>query len=303
MLLIYEGILTVPHPQPQEIWVSNTRWSRHDGRWRPFNKPLSLASQRQALVILHGLLQWATDAHYLPANPATLLGKIPSSARQTVERYLPMAALSYLRQAVTNLPDHTTTAHARKTRAHFLLNLFYLTGARLHEVVGATMTSIRCDAHGHWWFHVLGKGDKPGKMPVPLALLESFTAYRIALSLPALPALTEDTVPLVLVRYGSSDSATDNTVYKIIRELMEQAARLAIADQQPELAQRLKLASPHWLRHSCFTHQVEANVPLKTVQENARHASLVTTGHYVHKNDIDRHRETVTALQKILNNK
>jgi integrase/recombinase XerD len=122
-------------PQPQEMWVSTTRWPRHDARWRPFTQPLSLASQRQALVILHGLLQWATDAHYLPANPATLLGKMPSSARQTVERYLPMAALSYLRQAVANLPSQTSTAHARKARAHFLLDLFYLTGARLHEVV------------------------------------------------------------------------------------------------------------------------------------------------------------------------
>jgi integrase/recombinase XerD len=228
-------------------------------------------------------LQWATDAHYLPANPATLLGKMPSSARQTVERYLPMAALSYLRQAVINLPSHTATAHARKARAHFLLDLFYLTGARLHEVVSATMTSMRCDAQGHWWFHVLGKGGKLGKMPVPSSLLESFTAYRTAL------------------RYGSSTSATDNAVYKIIKELMEQAAQLALADSQPELAQRLQLASPHWLRHSCFTHQVEADVPLKTVQENARHASLVTTGHYVHKNDLDRHRETVLALQKMLN--
>ncbi|NHZ83401.1 tyrosine-type recombinase/integrase [Massilia sp. CCM 8695] len=64
----------------------------------------------------------------------------------------------------------------------------------------------------------------------------------------------------------------------------------------PEIADRLASASTHWLRHSSLTHQANGGVPLKTVQHNARHASIKTTGRYLHKDDAERHAETVATM-------
>ncbi|CBW76724.1 Hypothetical protein RBRH_01891 (plasmid) [Mycetohabitans rhizoxinica HKI 454] len=62
-------------PQPASRWVSATggKYPRGDARWRPFNGPLSAASQRQARVILNGLFTWLVDAGYLRSNPMALL--------------------------------------------------------------------------------------------------------------------------------------------------------------------------------------------------------------------------------------
>ncbi|PPB84918.1 hypothetical protein B0O95_102320 [Mycetohabitans endofungorum] len=49
------------------------KYARGDARWRPFNGPLSAASQRQARVILNGLFTWLVNAGYLRGNPMALL--------------------------------------------------------------------------------------------------------------------------------------------------------------------------------------------------------------------------------------
>ncbi|WP_323074105.1 hypothetical protein [Mycetohabitans endofungorum] len=61
-------------------WVSRKddgsiggKYPRGDARWRPFNGPLSAASQRQARVILNGLFTWLVNAGYLRGNPMALL--------------------------------------------------------------------------------------------------------------------------------------------------------------------------------------------------------------------------------------
>ncbi|MDF3831536.1 site-specific integrase [Cupriavidus basilensis] len=49
----------------------------------------------------------------------------------------------------------------------------------------------------------------------------------------------------------------------------------------PTRAARLEAASTHWLRHTYTTHALAPGAPLEAVQQNAGHASLDTTTHYV----------------------
>jgi site-specific recombinase XerD len=283
-------------PLPADVWVSATHWPRSDPRWRPFAGPLAETSHRQAIAFIKALFYWAHAAQYLTANPAALLGKMISSDNEPVERYLPIEAISMMIEACNRMPTEKPTQLLRRARARFLVKLFYLTGARLNEAVTANMTSIRRDDSGKYWFHVVGKGRKKGKMPVMADLLNEFKRYRKAYGLDPLPAASDKTA-LILTTRGEHKRATDNSVFKAMKIILKGAADVAAELNEDGVAERLTLASTHWLRHSAFTHQADAGVPLKTIQKNARHSSLTTTSRYLHKDDDVRHAETVAAVK------
>jgi integrase len=45
--------------------------------------------------------------------------------------------------------------------------------------------------------------------------------------------------------------------------------------------------SPHWLRHAHATHALERGAPIHLVQATLGHASVVTTGRYLHARPSD----------------
>jgi integrase/recombinase XerD len=284
------------NPQPADVWVSATRWPRQHKNWRPFSGALAGISQRQALAFIKGLFNWAIAAQYLTSNPAGLLGKMSPPQEATIERYLPIDGIAMMMESCSRLPDETQAEKLRKARARFLIKLLYLTGARLDEVANASMGSIRRDDHGDLWFHVLGKGKKKGKMPVSSDLFNEFKRYRKAYGLPATTSPLDGT-PLIFTSHIVRDRATNGAIYKMVGSVLSGASDIALELDEPEISERLLQASPHWLRHSIFSHQADAGVPLKTIQLNARHSSLATTSRYLHKEDKVRHAETIKAVK------
>lgn len=292
-LVAYAAFLA--DPQPADQWVRAERYARTDPRWRPFCGPLSEASQIQALTVLKGLFRWARAAEYLRTNPATLLGSMRLVQDESVSRFLPPAGISLMLAAADQLQADTPSAALRRARARFLVHAFYLTGVRLSELAGADMRSVLCDDAGAWWLHVLGKGRRRGKVPVPPVLLAEFRRYRLAYGLTPMPAPGE-ALPLVLSSRGQLRRSSHSAVAAAVKVVMRDAIALAAKRGEHELAHRLGQASTHWLRHSSLTHQVNSGVPLKTVQKNGRHADIKTTGRYLHKEDTARHAETAAAI-------
>ena len=45
--------------------------------------------------------------------------------------------------------------------------------------------------------------------------------------------------------------------------------------------------SPHWLRHAHATHALERGAPIHIVQATLGHASVATTGRYLHARPTD----------------
>jgi hypothetical protein len=61
----YSEFLAAPPP----TWVEHRSVAREDGAWRPFRKPLSTASRRQAITVVRILFKGLAEAGHLAGNP------------------------------------------------------------------------------------------------------------------------------------------------------------------------------------------------------------------------------------------
>jgi site-specific recombinase XerD len=287
----YKEFLKNPPPE----WVSKTKWPRKDSRYRPFTGPLSDASRRQAMIAVKGLMGFAEQTGYLRRNPGALVRNVRAASSSRITRYLTQGAISLALDTVSARPADTPAAYRRRARDRFLLVAFAHTGARLNEIVSASMGSIYTEGNGRWWLDVLGKGNKPRRLPVPPDLLEAFQSYRQAFEL--LPqASRADRTPLVLSsRSREPARITDEAASEAIKAIFADAARAADARGDQDTAATLRQASAHWLRHSMLTNHANNGVQLKTLQDTAGHANIATTAAYLHKTDNERHDEIIRS--------
>lgn len=283
-------------PQPASQWVSTTRWPRTDSRWRPFSGPLSDSSARQSFRVVKSLLTFATNTGYLQRNAGVLVKNLKTSRDARVTRYLSVSAIDFVYAAIVALPARTSAARKAQARAQFLFLAYITTGARLSEIVTATMGAIYTEGDGRWWIDVIGKGAKPRRLPVSPALRDAFCRYRAVYGL-ALGAVRADLTPLVLsTRAGPPASVTDQAASKVIKRAFALAAARADTAGDPDAAASLREASTHWLRHTMLTTHANNGVALKTLQDTAGHVSLATTSTYLHKSDKERHDELMASL-------
>ena len=282
-------------PQPHERWVSVTKWPRSDARWRPFSGPLSPVSANHAFRVVKALLEFAKDAGYLQRNAGALVGNIKARREARVTRYLTPAALVHVQTAIDAMPVKTNAARKRRARDRFLFLTYVTTGARLSEVTGARMGAIYAETDGRWWLDVIGKGDKPRRLPVPLSLLDAFRFYRAQYGL--LPhTVRDDPTPMVLATRGTAhEGVSDEAASKAIKALFGRAAAIAEAAGNGDAAAALRNASAHWLRHTMLTTHANNDVSLQVLQATAGHANIATTAMYLHKSDKERHDELLAS--------
>jgi integrase/recombinase XerD len=278
---------------PPEDWISKTKWPRSDPRYRPFTGPLSDPSRRQAMIAVKGLLGFAEQTGYLRRNPAALVRNVRTPIASRITRYLTQDAIALAIETVARrLPD-SPAALRRRERDRFVLIAFAHTGARLNEIVSADMGAIYSEGDDRWWIDVMGKGNKPRRLPVPDEMLDAFRQYRAAYGLPPHTARA-DRMPLVLSsRSRAVTRLTDEAASEAIKGAFAEAALAAGAAGQHDIAASLRHASAHWLRHSMLTNHANNGVQLKTLQDTAGHANIATTAGYLHKTDNERHDEII----------
>lgn len=307
-LLLFKGFLVDPQPASRWVSANGGKYPRGDERWRPFNGPLSPASQRQALIILNAMFTWLVNAGYLRGNPMALLRQRAKRSAPRVTRYLSVSLWDEVKEFVQQLPQETETQRAYYARCRWLTTLFYLQGMRISEVAGGQMGSffrrLGPDGRDQWWLETLGKGDKERIVPVSLELIQELRSYRASHGLPALPVRSEDT-PLIIPFKGRKRCLSRSAVHDAIKNVFSGAAiwlrskGLEFADRADELER----ASAHWLRHTAGSHQADGGVDLRTIRDNLGHVSLNTTSLYLHTEEDERHRETVDRHRMNWNNK
>ncbi len=277
-------------PQPRERWCGPTYPRKHP-QWRPLRGPLKSNSRAQVHSALNTCFSYLQSRDLVTRNPWQPHRRLRRLRQPiSIERYLDEAAWQTLWQYINQLPRKTPAQSQKVARLQFLLSFFYLLGPRLHEVANHTMNSF-VERRGRWWWEMVGKGNKPGRVPVNADMLAALKRYRTSYGWSPLPA-PDDERPLVASIKGTRPIGSD-MIYRLIKKALRDAATYT---QDPAIVHQLQHASTHWLRHTSLTHQALAGLDVRHIQRNARHSSLTMTTRYLHAeeqqwhDDMQRHR-------------
>ncbi|WP_162571128.1 MULTISPECIES: tyrosine-type recombinase/integrase [unclassified Variovorax] len=302
----YEAYLRfMADPQPAETWCG-VKAPRETDRWRPFVGPVGESALMTAFAGLDSFLGYLANSGYLYGNPLGLIKQKRKQVRKQVsktaakrgerqldedakiERFLDPEMWMAVSQAVESLPEDSERQLDEKERARFICAILYLLGPRAGELESMRMSSFR-EVRGHWWWHVLGKGDKFVKVAVPDDMLQALVRYRKHRKLSAVPTKKDDSPLLVSLKDGSSITA--RRLNQILKKLFSAAADL-LPSESAHKKEKLLAASAHWVRHTAVTARVDAKMDLRIVQKDARHADARTTERYTHSQDEAWHEES-----------
>lgn len=278
-------------PQPRELWCGPKK-SRESVAWRPFVGPLSAAGKAATLAAVNSLLTWLQDAGYLSGNPLGLIrqrrkeflnqdDKATNNEQQKVERYLDQEMWGAFVDVINEMPAANARELEHKVRARFLMAILYFMAPRVSDLERHTMGSF-IEQNGRWWWKIIGKGDKPARLPVPDEMMKELVAYRRALGLSAIPA-PDDATPL-LASLAGDKAISGRRLNQILKSLFEQAAQ-RLDGHAPHKAVKLRRASAHWGRHTSLTRLAEETGDRSLVQKVARHSDMRTTELYIHDED------------------
>ncbi|CAD6560742.1 phage integrase family protein [Paraburkholderia sabiae] len=285
------------HPSPRSRWIGRVR-PRTSPDWRPFNGSLSARSVAHALSILGALFRWLIEQRYVLANPFAGIrvrgGKTASVL--DASRAFTDGEWALVRTMADGLEwsDGWTVPAAQRLR--FLLDFGFATGLRAGELVGATLGHVETDARGEHWLRVTGKGGKIARVALPPLAWEALARYLAGRQLPTTPARWRPDTPIIGSLETDSDAAISSVrLWSVLERFLLLAAN-AIETDHPPLAQKLRRASPHWIRHTHATFALAHGAELTTVRDNLRHASVSTTSIYLHSDEVKRARQIGEAF-------
>jgi len=285
------------HPAPRGRWIGPAR-PRSSPEWRPFTGGLSARSVAYALSVVGAMFRWLIQQRYLLANPFAGI-KVRGASRSeslAVTRVFGEGEWSLIQAVAEGLEwGHGWQALAAQ-RLRFVLDFAYATGLRIGELVGATLGQIEIDPHGDHWLHLVGKGSKSGKVALPPLARSALDRYLMQRKLPITPARWNPRTPLI-GNLDQEDAAgiTATRLWSVMRRFFTKVAEV-IEKDSPATAEKLRRASPHWMRHTHATHALARGAELTTVRDNLRHASISTTSIYLHGDEVKRARQMGTAF-------
>jgi len=302
------------HPTPRARWIGPAR-PRFSSEWKPFVGPLSARSVAYALTIINGLFRWLMDKGYMLSNPfAGIKAKGATGANvMELSHTFTSGEWQLIRSIANGLEWSYGWQEPAAIRLRFILDFAYATGLRASELVSATLGAIEKDGHGDYWLHVLGKGQKMGKVALPPMAKLALEQYLVARGLPTTPRYWKADIPLIgSLQTKQSNISRTNNKGKVqskstlgitpvrLRKLLERffnTVATIIEKEQPALANKVRLATPHWMRHTHASHSLAKGVDLTTVRDNLRHASIATTSIYLHGDDLKRAKQMREAFE------
>src|SRR5437867_10920419 len=210
---------------------------------------LAPASQCRVLSSVKSLLAFGHRIGYLAFDVGRPL-RLPANRNRLSERILAEGAV------------HKILALEPGRRNRALLRLLYAAGLRVFELCALTWQHLQ-ERDDAGQVTVLGKGGKTRTV-----LLSTATWQELR----GLGGNGDAATPVFRSRVGGALSHSQ--VLRIVRA----AARRA-GIQAP--------VSPHWLRHAHASHALERGCPIHLVQATLGHASVATTGRYLHARPTD----------------
>ncbi|TAM18721.1 MAG: integrase [Pandoraea sp.] len=277
-------------PTPRDRWIGPSR-SRQSVEWRPFSGPLSTRSAAYALTVLAALFRWLVEQRYVLANPfAGVKARGSAKAGLDVTRGFTEGEWLLLRTIADGLEWSYGWSEAAAQRLRFLLDFGYATGLRAGELTGATLGHIHTDEHGDHWLHLVGKGGKTGKVALPTLARMALDQYLVQRRLPVTRERWDPATVIVASLAGDGTGIETTRLGRVLRRFFALVAD-TIRDERPAMAEKLRRASPHWLRHTHASLALARGTELIMVRDNLRHSSISTTSIYLHGDEVKRARQ------------
>ncbi|HEY2011922.1 MAG TPA: tyrosine-type recombinase/integrase [Bryobacteraceae bacterium] len=209
---------------------------------------LAPASRYRALSAVKSLLAFGHRIGYLPFDVGRVL-RLPALRNRLAERILPEPDLQ--RMLKLDSPP----------RDRAILVLLYASGIRVSELCELSWRDLQPNGDGGQ-VTVFGKGGVTRAIQLPASV------WNLLLGLRTAKAGAGDPVfPSRKIKTGGR--LRPLAILRIVRKA---AARAGI-----DLP-----VSPHWLRHAHASHALDRGAPIHLVQATLGHASISTTGRYLH---------------------
>jgi integrase/recombinase XerD len=201
-------------------------------------------------AIIKSLFSFAHKCSLLKANPAVAL-RSPKGRDALNQRILSELQIASMIALETN------------PRNHAILRVLYGAGVRVSELSGLTWGDL-IERPSHSQLTVTGKGSKSRSVLIKPDLHQELLLLKA----------DDDTPdsPIFKSRHGGKPISRIQT-WRIVNE----AAKRVGIDK----------VSPHWLRHAHASHSLDRGAPIHLVQQTLGHASVATTGRYLHARPTD----------------
>ncbi len=206
---------------------------------------LAPATRYRTLCAVKSLLAFGYRTGYLPFDVGRAL-RLAGVRQRLAERILPEAEVHRL---LSLEPNH---------RNRVMLTVLYASAVRVSELCGLCWRDVRANGEGGQ-ITVFGKGGKTRAIQLPGSVWKLLETLRG-------DARDEDPV------FRSRKHGRALMSVAVLRIVRQAARRAGI-----EVA-----VSPHWLRHAHASHALDHGAPIHLVQATLGHASITTTGRYLH---------------------
>lgn len=228
-------------------------------RWMEEERGYAPATTARRLSTVAGFYRFAVIDGYLDRSPAEDVRRphVPEESQNLGLDRMELGAIVAAGRASS--PDDAA-----------LITLLGLLGLRVSEACHVNIEDMGTE-RGHRTLHVIGKGNKPALIPLPVPVARVLDAA----------AGDRGCGPLIRTRTGRrmDRNAATRTVHRL-------AKRAGIGHK----------IGCHSLRHAYITAALDAGVPLRDVQIAARHADPRTTTRYDRaRGELDRHANYVVA--------
>lgn len=225
--------------------------------------PFAPSTQAKILAALKSLISFGHQTGYLAFDVGKALN-LPKRRDELAERILS--------------PDdvHSMIAKAEGQRDRTLLRTLYIGGLRVAEAVSLRSRDLRerpgtvgnasgTEGTGAGQITLFGKGGKTRRVLLPAGLFEELDAL----------ALPDPQAPIFRSRKRGPDGEPMPIGVRQAERIVKSAAKKAGLKTASEV-------SPHWLRHAHASHAMERGAKVYLVQATLGHASVATTGRYLH---------------------
>lgn len=275
----------------QSRWIGPKNMPRTSAGWRPFNGPLSIASRRNAIVVVRQLCNFLKKTGYLIFNPFDQVSpKVPLLKGEGAPQAFADRSLTPEQwdEIISSLP--LLAPGWPRERMRLILMMGKSLGMRASEMLDAKagwITTRRIGLKVRRAIEIVGKGSKVRRLPLNAEQIDILDDAMRARGFDGIDGCEPQTPLLINLGRGRkrqdagepSDAMSRSGLYLALKNFFERAAFEA-AKTRPMDAAKLRASSTHWLRHT-FAVTALTQMSVNVVQAAMGHASVATTGRYL----------------------